>query len=52
MNSDFNDLLSIFNDKNVEYMVVGGYAVMVYAEPRPATSATAAVSLFIKGVPT
>jgi hypothetical protein len=33
-NSDFKELLSIFNDKKVSYLVVGGYAVMKYAEPR------------------
>jgi predicted nucleotidyltransferase len=33
-NSDFKELLSIFNDKSVRYLVVGGYAVMKYAEPR------------------
>ena len=33
-NSDFKELLSIFNDKSVKYLVVGGYAVMKYAEPR------------------
>src|SRR5438876_6191640 len=33
-NSDFKELLSIFNDKGVRYLVVGGYAVMKYAEPR------------------
>ena len=34
VNSDFNDLLRIFNDHNVRYMVIGGYAVVQYAEPR------------------
>ncbi|KAA0268955.1 MAG: hypothetical protein DPW18_18475 [Chloroflexi bacterium] len=34
VNSDFSDLLRIFNDHNVRYMVVGGYAVVQYAEPR------------------
>ncbi len=34
VNSDFSDLLQIFNDHNVKYMVVGGYAVVQYAEPR------------------
>jgi len=27
INSDFSDLLSIFNDKNVKYLVIGGHAV-------------------------
>ena len=33
-NSDFKDLLNTFNRCEVEYLVVGGYAVMLYAEPR------------------
>jgi len=34
VNSDFSDLLRIFNDHNVRYMVIGGYAVVQYTEPR------------------
>jgi hypothetical protein len=34
VNSDFSDLLRLFNDNNVKYMVIGGYAVTQYAEPR------------------
>lgn len=34
MNSDFKELLRIFNDHKVKYLVVGGYAVMKYTEPR------------------
>ena len=34
VNSDFSDLLRIFSDHNVRYMVIGGYAVVQYAEPR------------------
>jgi hypothetical protein len=34
VNSDFSDLLRIFNDHNVRYMVSGGYAVVQYSEPR------------------
>ena len=34
MNSDFKELLTILNDCQVEYLVVGGYAVIFYAEPR------------------
>jgi len=33
VNSDFSDLLKIFNDNKVRYMVVGGYALIQYAEP-------------------
>jgi hypothetical protein len=28
VNSDFSGLLRIFNDHNVRYMVIGGYAVV------------------------
>lgn len=34
VNSDFSDLLSHFNAKRVEYLVIGGYAVVQHAEPR------------------
>lgn len=34
MNPDFKDLLQAFNDFQVEYLVVGGYAVIEYTEPR------------------
>jgi predicted nucleotidyltransferase len=34
VNSDFSDLLQIFNANNVKYLVIGGYAVVQYAEPR------------------
>ncbi len=34
MNSDFSDLLRNLNDEEVEYLIVGGYAVGKYAEPR------------------
>jgi hypothetical protein len=34
MNSDFKDLLSLFNASKVRYLVVGGYALMKYTEPR------------------
>ncbi len=33
-NRDFRDLLRAFNDEGVEYLVVGGYAVIHYTEPR------------------
>jgi hypothetical protein len=32
--SDFSDLLRLFENSGVNYLVVGGYAVMVYSEPR------------------
>ena len=34
MNSDFEELLSTFNDRCVKYLVVGGHAVMLYSDPR------------------
>ncbi len=34
MNSDFKDLLRVFNGHKVRYLVVGGYAVIKYTEPR------------------
>lgn len=33
-NSDFKELLSLFEDCGIRYLVVGGYAVMHYCEPR------------------
>jgi hypothetical protein len=30
----FKELLQIFNANKVEYLIVGGYAVMKYTEPR------------------
>src|ERR1035441_623432 len=33
MNSDFEELLSIFNQNGVRYLIVGGHAVMLYTEP-------------------
>ena len=34
VNSDFSDLLRLFNANRVKYLVIGGYAVVQYAEPR------------------
>ena len=34
VNSDFSDLLNLFTANNVKYLVIGGYAVIQYAEPR------------------
>jgi predicted nucleotidyltransferase len=33
-NSDFKELLKAFNDCQVKYLMIGGYAVMHYTEPR------------------
>ncbi|MDM8529039.1 hypothetical protein QUF58_12640 [Anaerolineales bacterium HSG24] len=34
VNSDFTDLLNLFNRNHVKYLIVGGYAVIQHAEPR------------------
>lgn len=34
MNRDFRELLKTFNEHAVKYLIVGGYAVMKYSEPR------------------
>ena len=34
VNSDFSDLLNLFKANDVQYMVIGGYAVVQYTEPR------------------
>lgn len=34
INSDFSDLLRLFNANQVKYLVIGGYALIQYAEPR------------------
>ena len=34
MNSDFKDLISLLVKHNVRYFICGGYAVMLYSEPR------------------
>ena len=33
-NSDFSDLLRLFNAGRIRYLVIGGFAVIQYAEPR------------------
>lgn len=34
MNSDFKELLNLFDEEKVEYLIVGGYAVIEHTEPR------------------
>ena len=34
MNSDFKELLKIFGEAKVKYLIIGGYAVAKHAEPR------------------
>ena len=33
-NSDFKELLNLFEKHEIRYLIVGGYAVMKYTEPR------------------
>ena len=47
MYQDFKDLLSAFNAHRVKYLIIGGYAVALHAQPR----ATQALDLFIKADP-
>jgi hypothetical protein len=47
MFDDFKELLSVFNARRVKYLVVGGYAVSFYAQPRT----TKDLDLFIKPDP-
>jgi hypothetical protein len=47
MFDDYKELLSVFNAHNVKYLVVGGYAVSFYAQPR----ATKDLDLFIQADP-
>ena len=34
MNSDFKDLLSMLDEEGVKYLIVGGYAVIHFSQPR------------------
>lgn len=47
MFDDFKELLSAFNAHSVKYLIVGGYAVSFYAQPR----ATKDLDIFIKADP-
>ena len=31
---DFKELLSVFNSRKIRYLLIGGYAVSLYTEPR------------------
>ena len=33
-NPDYKELLQLFNEGEVHYLIVGGYAIMKYTEPR------------------
>ncbi len=47
LSPDFKELLSAFNEHGVKYLVVGGYAVAVHAQPR----ATKDLDLFVRPDP-
>lgn len=47
MYQDFKDLFSAFHAHDVKYLIVGGYAVSFYAQPR----ATKDIDVFIKADP-
>ena len=47
MYQDFKDLLSAFHAHNVKYLIIGGYAVALHAQPR----ATKDLDVFIKADP-
>jgi hypothetical protein len=47
MFKDFKELLSAFNAHSVKYLIVGGYAVSLHAQPR----ATKDLDIFIKADP-
>lgn len=34
LSQDMKDLIKLFNDKSVKYLVIGGHAVSIYSEPR------------------
>lgn len=42
--SDFKELLSAFNEHHVKYLIVGGYAVAIHAQPR----ATKDLDIFVQ----
>jgi len=42
--NDFKELLSVFNEHRVKYLIVGGYAVAIHAQPR----ATKDLDLFVQ----
>lgn len=45
---DFKELLNLFKKHNVKYLVVGGYAVMLYTEPRFTKDLDLLISVEIK----
>jgi hypothetical protein len=47
MNSDFRDLLSVFNANRVEYLIVGAYALAAHGRVR----ATGDIDIWVKAAP-
>ena len=47
LNPDYRDILSIFNDEQVEYLLVGAYALAAHGNPR----ATGDIDLWVKPDP-
>lgn len=41
---DFKELLSVFNSRKVRYLLIGGYAVSLHAQPRAITDLDRLVS--------
>ena len=50
VNSDLTDLLSLFNARDVRYLVVGGYAVVQHAEPRFTNDLDLCIGVAIPGL--
>ena len=48
MFEDFNKLLSAFNAHDVRYLIVGGYAVSLHAQPRPTQDLDILISATLK----
>jgi hypothetical protein len=44
VNSDFKDLLNLFNAYRVKYLIIGGYAVIKYTELDVPTSCIKIIS--------
>ncbi len=48
MFEDFKELLSAFNAHDVRYLIVGGYAVSLHAQPRPTQDLDILISATLK----
>ena len=47
INPDFRDILSIFNEESVEYLLIGAYALAAHGNPR----ATKDIDLWVRCSP-